>query len=208
MSLCSQAVAGESIRRRVLVPIADGSEEIETTSIQDTLVRAGAEVTVASVMARAATENNRLCTMSRGLKVLADCSIQQCVDKDWDMVVCPGGMPGAEHLKSSPELSTILHAQHASNKPIAAVCASPAVVLAQQGLLHQKRATCYPVAKFQDKLPQLDHSDVVVDGNVCTSKGPGTSLHFALACVEILFGIDKAKEVANGMLLSYPPSRL
>ena len=102
----------------MLVPIADGSEEIETTCLTDTLTRFGAEVTVASVM-----KDRLLCKMSRGIKVQADLSIEECVDQEWDLVVLPGGMPGAEHLRDSTSLVEILKQQKAANKFYAAVCA-------------------------------------------------------------------------------------
>jgi hypothetical protein len=91
--------------KSVLVPIADGSEEIETTCITDTLTRFGAHVTVASV------QPSLTCTMSRGIKIQADCTIVEAALKDWDLIVLPGGMPGAEHLRDSKELIDLLKRQ-------------------------------------------------------------------------------------------------
>ena len=115
--------------KKVLVPIADGSEEIETTCITDTLTRFGAEVTTASVM------SSLTCTMSRGIKIVADCSIDDAVTKEWDLVVLPGGMPGAEHLRDCEPLIKLLKEQKRSSKLYGAICASPAVALASHGLL-------------------------------------------------------------------------
>lgn len=177
----------------VLVPIGDGSEEIETTTIVDTLVRGGAVVTLASV------SNNLQVTCSRGVKLVADKFIQECVNDSWDLVVCPGGMPGATNLKNSDSLKEILLKQSKSNKPYAAICAAPAVVLNSYGLLKDKRATAYP--KFQAELPiPVSDQAVVVDGNVVTSQGPATSLAFSLTLVELLFGKDKSQQIAKEML--------
>ena len=179
----------------VLVPVADGSEEIETTTIVDTLVRGGAIVTTASV------GSNLQVTCSRGIKLVADKFIQECVSESWDLVVCPGGMPGATNLKNSDFLKQILLKQKEENKPIAAICAAPAVVLNSFGLLNGKRATAYP--KFQAELPiPVSDQTVVIDGNVITSQGPATSLEFSLALVELLFGKEKSVQIGKEMLVS------
>lgn len=105
--------------KRVLVPIADGSEEIETACLTDTLTRFGAQVTVASV----APAGRLVCRMSRGLRVEADCVIDACRGQEWDLVVLPGGMPGAEHLRDSEALVTILREQRQAGRLYGAVCA-------------------------------------------------------------------------------------
>ena len=99
MALRAAATTSAGAVKRVLVPIADGSEEIETSCITDTLVRAGAEVTVASV------EATTTCTMSRGLKIVADALVTDVSGEDWDLVALPGGMPGAERLRDSDALA-------------------------------------------------------------------------------------------------------
>jgi len=183
---------------RVLVPIADDSEEIETACITDTLVRAGADVTVASTKA----DGQLAVKMSRGLKILADCSITECTGKHWDAIALPGGMPGAERLRDCVPLVTMLKEQVAASRLIAAVCASPAVVLASHDLLPE-RATCYPAPQFKKALPNgwIDAS-AIADGQVITSQGPGTSLQFALKIVERLYGEEKADELAAQLLTS------
>ncbi|CAE8636394.1 unnamed protein product [Polarella glacialis] len=178
----------------VLVPVADDSEEIETACITDTLTRAGAKVVVASVMP------NLQVKMSRGLKIVADCSIEDCAGKEWDAIVCPGGMPGAEHLRDSPALIELLKEQSKRSKVTAAMCASPAVVFSTHGLLPET-ATCYPNPKFKAMVPGWQEAQVVVDGHIITSQGPGTSLHFALKIVEKLFGKEKSEETAKAMLV-------
>eukprot|EP00930_Biecheleria_cincta_P052312 TRINITY_DN37576_c0_g1_i1.p2 TRINITY_DN37576_c0_g1~~TRINITY_DN37576_c0_g1_i1.p2 ORF type:complete len:189 (+),score=56.59 TRINITY_DN37576_c0_g1_i1:60-626(+) len=181
--------------KKVLVPIADGSEEIETVCIQDTLVRAGAEVTVASVM-----PGKTLCKMSRGLQVQADCSIDDCVGKDWDAIALPGGLPGAEHLRDCAALVEMLKAQIGAGKVTAAMCAAPAVVLHSHGLIKDK-VTSYPAPKFKDVIgDKWEDAICCVDGNIITSQGPGTSLQYGLKIAEALFGVEKAEEVAKAML--------
>lgn len=178
---------------KVLVPIADDSEEIETACITDTLVRAGAEVVVASVSDKLQVK------MSRGLKILADCTIEECKDKEWDAIACPGGMPGAERLRDCETLVNLLKAQSEKKKVTAAVCASPAVIFAAHGLLPEN-ATCYPVPKFKDMIPNWSDTKAIIDGHIITSQGPGTSLQFALKIVEKLYSAEKAEEIAKAML--------
>eukprot|EP00927_Polykrikos_kofoidii_P015984 TRINITY_DN1716_c0_g1_i1.p1 TRINITY_DN1716_c0_g1~~TRINITY_DN1716_c0_g1_i1.p1 ORF type:complete len:217 (-),score=43.08 TRINITY_DN1716_c0_g1_i1:126-689(-) len=181
--------------KNVLVPIADDSEEIETACITDTLVRAGAKVCVASVSGKLEVR------MSRGLKILADCLIEDVKSQEWDAIALPGGMPGATTLRDCAVLTEMLKGHAAAQKLTAAVCASPAVVLATHGLL-PSNATCYPAPKFKEVLPEWKDAQVVVDGHIITSQGPGTSLQFALKIVEMLYGEEKAGELANAMLTS------
>lgn len=183
--------------KRVLVPIADGSEEIETTCITDTLTRFGADVTTASVM----PEGQLVCKMSRGIKIIADISIEDAEKEEFDLVVCPGGMPGAEHMRDSKGLISILEKQKAAGKYYAAVCAAPAVVLASNGLLNEGGATCYPAPQFREKLVNPVDDRVAVTGVVTTSQGPGTSLEFALELGEQLFGKETRDKVQKEMLL-------
>eukprot|EP00752_Nemacystus_decipiens_P006469 g5824.t1 len=180
--------------KHVLVPVADGSEEIESVTIIDTLVRAGAVVTVASV------GDDIEVTCSRGVKIKADCKIADCEQRDWDAVVCPGGMPGAVHLKDNETLKSILVKQNDGGRLLGAICAAPAVVLASHGLLEGRKATCYPAGVFTAKIPLLVDERVVVDGNLVTSQGPATSMAFALQLVDSLFGQSKAEEIAHGLL--------
>ena len=194
MALRAAATTSAGAQKRVLVPIADGSEEIETSCITDTLVRAGAEVTVASV------EATTTCTMSRGLKIVADALVTD-VSGDWDLVALPGGMPGAERLRDSDALDAILRKQDARRAPLAAVCASPAVILKSKGLIDGRQATCYPAPPFVEALGDVADGAVVRDGHITTSRGPGTSLNFALDLVDQLYGPEKAEELRAQMLV-------
>jgi len=180
--------------KKVLVPIADGSEEIEAVCIIDTLRRAGAEVTVASV-------DQLQVTASRGVKLVADAKIADCVGQTYDCIALPGGMPGAEHLRDSAELIEMLKKQKQAGRFYAAICASPAVVLRHHGLLEKVRATCFPAMRNKLDPAYASEERVVADGNCVTSQGPATAIEFALKLVELLFGPAKAKEVGNAMLV-------
>jgi len=191
--------AGTTGEMRVLVPIGDGSEEIETTCITDTLARFGAEVVIASVMP---DKSNLVCNMSRGIKVLADVHISEVSNSSFDLIALPGGMPGAEHLRDCTELIDMLKKQKMDNKLFAAVCASPAVVFASQGLMEGTAGnTCYPATPFTEKLEKPSEDEVVVNGCMVTSQGPGTSLKFAIKLGELLYGKEKADEIASAMLV-------
>ncbi|UCG14381.1 MAG: DJ-1/PfpI family protein [Deltaproteobacteria bacterium] len=180
--------------KEVLVPIADGIEEIEAVCIIDVLRRAGATVTVASV-------GELQVTASRGVKLVADKPIADCLETTYDLVALPGGMPGAEHLRDSKELELILKRQLRQERFYSAICASPAVVLQHHGLLDRLRATCHPnFVHHLDNTEEVE-SRVTVDGNCITSRGPGTALEFALKLVEVLYGEEKAKQVAAPMVV-------
>ena len=180
----------------VLLPIADGTEELEAVTLIDVLRRAGVTVTVASVMPR------KQIITARHIRLEADCLIDDCQQQTFDLIVLPGGIPGAEHLRDSAALLSLLKKQKLANKPIAAICAAPAVVLAHHGLLTTP-ATAYP--SFQSQLPvalRNTSEAVVMADNCITSQGPGTALPFALALVELLCGKEKRQTIAKAMLVS------
>ena len=179
--------------KKALVPIANGTEEIEAVCIIDVLRRAGTSVTVASV-------EELQVTASRGVKLVADQLIDDCVDETYDLIALPGGMPGAEHLRDSKDLEEMLKRQRQEGRLYAAICASPVVVLQHHGLLKGCRATCHP--DFVDQLENADAAEtrVVVDGPCITSRGPGTAIEFALKLVTVLYGERKAEEVGRRML--------
>jgi len=184
------------VTKTVLVPIAEGTEEIEAVTIIDTLRRAGAQVLVASV-------SGLQITASRKVKLVADVLIKDCQGKTFDCIALPGGMPGAEHLRDCVILTDLLKQQAKAGRIVAAICASPAVALAHHGLLKGRKATCHPA--FQDKLPDKSAAGqrVVIDGHFITSQGPGTALEFSLTLVEVLFGPERKKQVAEPMLAGY-----
>ena len=185
---------------RVLVPVSDGSEEIETVGIVDTLRRAGAEVTVARVASPLGADLEF--TASRGVRLVADRPLAACAGETWDAIVLPGGLPGAEYLRDDATLLDLLREQLAAGRLVGAICAAPVTVLAEHDLLEGRRATCFP--SLAQWLPDGAHSAdrVVVDRNLVTSQGPGTSLEFALTLVGLLSGQDKRDEIAAQLLLT------
>ncbi|XP_002980406.2 protein DJ-1 homolog A isoform X2 [Selaginella moellendorffii] len=193
-SSCVRIIAMAS-PKKVLVPVADGTEEMEAVIVIDVLRRAGAHVTVASV------GQEPKVTASRGVKLVADAIVSECGDEKYDLVVLPGGMPGAEHLRDSKALEDITRGQAQEQRAYAAICAAPAVALESWGLLNGLKATCYPsfVSKLSD--PSSAESRVVKDGLVVTSRGPGTAMEFALTLVEQLYGKEKTQEVSKGLIL-------
>ncbi len=180
-----------------LVPIADGSEEIEAVGIIDVLRRAGVEVTVASVEERVQV------TASRRTGLVADCLLADCADRMFDLIALPGGMPGAEHLRDSALLTGMLKAQQAAGRWYAAICAAPVVVLQHHGLLAGRRATCHPSVAGQLAQAEAVEQRVVVDGHCITSRAPGTAIEFALSLVQALCGEAMAQDVARHMLVSW-----
>jgi 4-methyl-5(b-hydroxyethyl)-thiazole monophosphate biosynthesis len=131
---------------------------------------------------------------------MADMSIDDAAKMEWDLVALPGGMPGAEHLRDSDALISLLQRQKKESKLYAAVCASPAVVLASNGLVAEG-ATCYPNPIFRQALTKPVDDEVAVTDNLTTSQGPGTSLKFALQLGEQLYGKEKADEIAAALLV-------
>lgn len=181
-------------KRTALVAVADGSEEIETVTIVDVLVRAGVDVTLASVT------SNLNVQCSRGVKLVSDRLIAECMNQSWDAVICPGGMPGANHLRDSADLIRLLRNQQEHDRIVAAICAAPAVVLATHYFLNGKQATGYPAEKFVSMIADYMPDRVVVDGKLITSQGPGTAMAFSLKIAEALCGEEKAAQVKAELL--------
>jgi 4-methyl-5(b-hydroxyethyl)-thiazole monophosphate biosynthesis len=181
------------MKKTVLVPIADGSEEIEAVTIIDVLRRAGAEVIVAA-------PGGLQVTASRGVRLTADMTLAECAGRTFDCIAIPGGMPGAAHLHDSDVLTDLLKRQAEGGRLYAAICAAPAVVLKAHGLLEGRRATCHPAFHRELEGHGGVGERVVVDGQCVTSGGPGTAMEFALKLVEVLFGLQTARDVAGPML--------
>jgi 4-methyl-5(b-hydroxyethyl)-thiazole monophosphate biosynthesis len=181
--------------KNALVPIADGTEEIEAVCIIDVLRRAGVTVTVASVGKTAQI------TGSRGVRIVADAMIDQVTGQTFDVIALPGGGQGSQNLARSQTLLTLLKTQRQSGRWVAAVCAAPAVVLLAHGLLHGVRATSHPSFHSQFNPSWLSKDPVVIDGNVITGQGAGVAIEFALTLVEQLAGPAKRQEVAGAMVV-------
>ena len=183
----------------VLIPVANGSEEIETVTIADILVRCGAKVTLASV-----NSHSLQVSCSRGVNLVADAYIGDCAGQSWDMIVCPGGDAGAQRLRDCSTLRAMLEKQNEKKKFIGAICAAPAVVLCHNGLISDRKLTCYPSEKFTAILgSHYCPERTVVDGHVITSQGPGTAMEFALQLVEQLTNTATAERVKNELVANY-----
>ena len=180
--------------KHVLVPLAQGIEEMEAITIIDVLRRADAQVTAASV-------DTPDIKAARGTRITADCLISECLDQTFDLIVLPGGIPGAENLKNSIELADLLKNQARSKRYYGAICASPAVVLHHHGLVTPGAVTCHPGFTHMIDNGNTEDLDVVVDGNCITSRGAGTALAFALRLVELLFSREKVQEVRGGLAI-------
>ena len=180
--------------KSVLVPLAHGCEELEAITITDLLVRAGIKVTTAGL-------DERPVVASRGTRIIPDTTIDSVLGVEFDMVVLPGGLPGADHLRDNENVQNILKSHSANGKYIGAICAAPKA-LAQAGLLENKTATGYPGVlqslKLKDTIVKV--SNIEIDGNVITSRGPGTAMDFALALIELLIDKNKRDEVEKGLV--------
>lgn len=177
----------------ILVPLAQACEELEAITIIDLLRRAGMQVTTAGL-------DDRPIKASRGSVLIADTTIDAVLQQRFDMIVLPGGLPGADHLRDDARVQQLLKQMAADDKYVAAICAAPKA-LAKAGLLKGRRATSFPGALDADTLAQLDYSEepVVIDGKLVTSRGPGTAMDFALTLIELLAGREKRNEVETAL---------
>jgi 4-methyl-5(b-hydroxyethyl)-thiazole monophosphate biosynthesis len=176
-----------------LVCVADGSEEIETLGLVDVLRRAGVAVTLAGLKPGPLT-------LSRQVRILADAELDAVIHQEFDLIAIPGG-PGHAAMMDDPRIMALLQRQHSLGKWCAAICAGPKV-LAKAGLLSGRSATCYPGALESMAMPEiriLPHENVVVDGNLVTSKGPGTTLAWALTLAGLLTTVENKVKMAAAM---------
>jgi len=179
---------------RVLVPLAHGCEELEAVTIIDLLVRAGVEVVSAGL------ESGPV-TCSRNVVLMPKTSLEAAMHEQFDMIVLPGGGPGAERLDQDPRIAQLVKKMAAGDLYVAAICAAPKV-LAHAGVLKGKRATSYPGFIDKMNLPDTQYitDSVVQDGKIITSRGPGTAMDFALHLVEVLVGKEMRKQVEAGLV--------
>ena len=177
-----------------LVPLAQGCEELEAVTIVDLLRRAGIEVVTAGL-------DDRPVKASRGVTLIPDTTLDAITSQTFDMVILPGGLPGADYLDQDPRIRELLNRTTEGGGYAAAICAAPKV-LANAGMLAGKRATSYPGVLDRMELPQVevDLKPVVRDGQIITSRGPGTAMDFALELIEILAGKAKRDEVEAGLV--------
>ena len=175
----------------VLVPVAEGFEELEAVTVIDLLRRAGIEVTVAGLA-------DGPVRASRGTRMLPDATLDAVADRPWDMIVLPGGLPGADHLAADARLRDLLRAHAGAGRWTAAICAAPKVLVAA-GLLEGRRATAFPGILEAAGHGTAVAEAVVRDGEIITSRGPGTAMDFALALIEALLGEAKRDEVEKAL---------
>ena len=177
----------------VLVPLAQGCEELEAITITDLLVRAGIDVTTCGL-------DDQPVRASRGTTIIPDTSIDKVMEQPFDLIVLPGGLPGADHLRDNATLQSLLKQHAADNKYLAAICAAPKV-LAHLGLLENKRATSYPGTLDAATLinTQVQNTPIEMDGKIITSRGPGTAMDFALQLIELLVDKDTRQQVEKGL---------
>ncbi len=177
---------------RAVVFLAEGFEEVEAVTPIDYLRRAGAEVVIAGV-------GTKCPRGARGIAVQADADAGE-LSGYFDAAVLPGGLPGADNLAASAAVRSFCEELWNSGKLIAAICASPAVVLGSFGMLKGRSFTCYPGCEegLQDAV--FKEERVVTDGNLITSRGAGTAGEFALAIISYLFDREKAAAVGKSVL--------
>ena len=171
----------------VLIPLAQGCEELEAVTVIDLLRRAEINVTTAGL-------DKQPVTASRRTVLIPDTDLDTALKEDYDMVVLPGGLPGADHLENDERIKDILIRMANSEKFTAAICAAPKV-LAKAGLLENIPATAYPGV-----LENSTGEAVVTSGKIITSRGPGTAMDFALTLIEQLVGKNKRDEVEKGLV--------
>jgi protein deglycase len=178
--------------KKVLMPLAPGFEEIETVTVVDILRRAGARVTLAG------TESGIL-EGSRGIHLIADILLEKVDIDAFDLVVLPGGQPGTSNLQKNARVKVILETMNRNNKWIAAICAAP-LVLQSAGILTDKTITSHPSVRGGLQATHYSEDRVVVDGNLVTSRGPGTALEFAMKLVELLFDKGRMETINKGVM--------
>lgn len=175
---------------KVMVPFAEGFEEIEALTIVDVLRRAGITVEMVGVIGSSITG-------SHGVKVTMDKKLSDVGPDEYDAIALPGGNPGYLNLSRTEKILEIIRRLNARGKPVCAICASP-YVLARAGVLEGRKATIYPGMEKEIPYPREDR--VIVDGNIITSQGPGTAMEFALKIVEKLAGPQRALALKRSLL--------
>lgn len=191
-----QPSSKSAVHACVVVPLAEGFEEIEALTVVDVLRRAEIPLATAAVGGR---PGELLVQGAHGVTVKADLRIEDVDAEQLDLLVLPGDQPGTTNLLAEPRIAALARRVVARGKPVGAICAAP-LVLHAAGLLEGRTATCYPGVKERMGGVHLDDAPVVVDGLVTTSRGVGTALDFALALVEQLRGAAVADRLARALL--------
>jgi 4-methyl-5(b-hydroxyethyl)-thiazole monophosphate biosynthesis len=177
----------------VLIPLAQGCEELEAVTVIDVLRRAGITVVTVGL-------DEKPVKASRGVVLIPDTTLDEALNQFFDMIVLPGGLPGADYLNNDPRIHKLLKDMQQQGKYTAAICAAPKV-LADAGLLANKSATSYPGVLENMQVPNMQFVDkpVIKDGQVITSRGPGTAMDFALELINTLVGRETRDKVEAGL---------
>ncbi len=178
---------------KIAIFLAAGFEEIEALTVVDICRRAGISVTMASVTEDVVVEG------SHGIKVTADCVLEEVDFDSMDMLVLPGGMPGTKNLEACDKLMEQIDAFDQAGKYVAAICAAPSV-LGHRGILEGRKACCYPGFEDQLKGAEVVYDAVAVSDHVITSRGMGCAIPFGLAITAVFCGEEKAKELSKGII--------
>jgi len=179
--------------KKAAVLFAQGFEEVEALTPVDFLRRAGVDVTVTGV-------GDLRIIGGHSVSIEMDATIEQLASRDFDAVVIPGGMPGAENIAASAAARTFIKGIYEKGGLVAAICAAPAVVLDPMGILKNRKATCYPGFESRFKDAGFTEERVVLDGTVLTSRGPGSAAEFSLAVIRYLVGDKAAEDLRKGTL--------
>lgn len=179
--------------KSVAVLMANGCEEVEALTVVDVMRRAGVKCDMVSI-------GDIEVIGDHNIKIIADKRIDDGLD-EYDLIVLPGGLKGTRNLQNSPKVIEAVK-EFYKNKMVAAICAAP-VVLKTAGIVEGKNITSYPGFEAELKgCNYIDDENVVVDGNIITSRGPATAMTFAYKLLEVL-GNDKYKELSKGMMYDF-----
>ena len=186
--------------KKILVMLAEGVEEVEALTVVDVVRRAGVKCDTCSL-------GEKEVTSSHNVKIIADKNINDNDIKDYDGIVCPGGIPGAPNLRDNEKVIETIKSFYKEGKLVAAICAGP-IVLARAGVTEGKKVTSYP--GFKKDLGNCDYKEdlVVRDENIITSRGPATAMLFAYEILRYLGLEDKCKEVHDAMLFNLLKDRI
>ena len=177
--------------KKFAILMANGCEEVEALTVVDIFRRAGETIDILAV------EDIDIVS-SHNVKIRGDLLLSQADPEDYDLVVLPGGLPGAETLRDNPTVQKWLKHFDENDKHIGAICAAP-IALAAVGLIEDRKGTAYP-GFAEDKYGTYLEDNVVVDGKLITARGPALAMPFALELLRQVVGEDKMKEVADGLL--------
>lgn len=184
----------------VYVFLATGFEEIEALTPVDLLRRVGVEVKLVKIQSAKDAADNMNVTGARGITVVCDITLDEVKADDAQLVILPGGMPGTINLLECKQLMDLVDTLNDQGKRIAAICAAPAKILGERGMLKGKKATCYPGMENLMKGAEFTTESVVTDGNITTSRGMGTAMEFGLEMVRLLCGEVVAKDLRDGVV--------